>query len=681
MMKGTKKGSSGNVFIGLFCGAVAGLIQGAVEAFWILTPGRAPIVGPSDILEFLLPRAIRRVLPGPEIDSLPLVLDVYIGPDIMDRLSVLLRVLALYTFVGVLAGGGLWLIWSALRRLWLGATQQTRAWPFYVSALVCIGVVTNLLAYLSHVGILETGAFAGAVIVVSLMGNAIWLWPWLYRTLDRSIPAPAGTSTSALRRAISTVAAALLVGTVVAGSISAVMHVDKSTSAYPALLLELASGEEPPTGPNILLISIDSLRADHLSSYGYDRQTSPNIDQLAAEGILFSQAVSTTSWTLPSHASLLTGLLPEAHGVVRPRHILAEWPHTLAELLAAQGYLTAAFVSAPFLSSDFGMDQGFDLYDDESVHFSTNADSHSGATSPMIHEAVSGWLRANHEERFFLFVHYWDVHYDYDPPSPYDRLFDPDYEGDLTAQAFESNPRIRAGMPARDLQHIEALYDGEIAYTDEYIGKLLDLLDELNLADDTLVILTSDHGDEFFEHGRKGHYKNLHEESLRIPLIVRLPGRLPAGLEVDDVASLVDIAPTILDLVGVESEARPPMQGRSLLPLISGDDSAGNTHTAYASFLNRQTAVRSSHNKYIYRFHSDRGQLYDLTNDPLEQVDLIAEGDPIADPEVRSAIDRLLDWLNLQREFRRSVPAAALEATSEIDPKVLQELRSLGYID
>lgn len=668
-----------NLSVGVLCGAVAGMLQGAMEAGWTLGPAGRAIFRPQDVFELLLPRTIRKLVPGDDLDSLPFILDVFVGPDLLDRLPILLRVVALYTLVGGLVGGGLWVVWSIVKRIFPESTGELQTGPVYVSTLICLGVVSNLLAYLSRLGLLDIEPFAGVVVVLSLVANAIWIWPGIYRLTARLLSSHESASSTTGGRAFVYVTAVALIGIVVGGTVSAAVHLPGSSPSYSISEPAGQSRDAKPGGPNVVLISIDSLRADHLSSYGYPRQTSPNIDRLAAEGVLFSQAISTTSWTLPSHVSLLTGLLPEAHGVQRPRHTLPGWPVTLAELMTAEGYQTAAVVSAPFLNSSYGMDQGFAFYDDESVAFSSNADSHVGTTAPQVHEAAGEWLRASQDERFFLFVHYWDVHYDYNPPPPYDTLFDPGYDGDINANAFESNPRIHEGMPARDLAHIEALYDGEIAFTDDYIGQLLDLLEELDLTSNTLVILTADHGDEFFEHGNKGHYKNLHEEVLRIPLIMRLPGELPSGVRIDDVVSLVDIAPTILDLVGVES--RPPMQGRSLLPWLSGESSEAIPGTGYASFLERQAAVRSASEKYIYFLSTGRSQLYDLVADPQEQEDLAKQGETDSNPRARAAIAELVDWLNLQRDFRRSVPEEAAEATTITDPELLQELRSLGYID
>jgi len=365
--------------------------------------------------------------------------------------------------------------------------------------------------------------------------------------------------------------------------------------------------------PNIILISIDSLRADHLGCYGYPKPTSPNIDALANESVVFTNAISTTTWTLPAHISMLTSLYPEVHQVINDGNKLSDKavvplnpPYqrgqgvVCAEIMKEAGYLTAGFVSGPYLSSKFGYNQGFDLYDDYTINYSSNEESHRGTTSPKIHQQVTKWLEQNYSSQFFLFIHYWDVHYDYTPPPPFDTMFDPDYTGTITGKNYEGNKLINPQMPKRDLEHIIALYDGEIAFTDSYIGKLMTYLKELGIYENTMVILTSDHGDEFFEHGCKGHRNNLFDETLKVPLIIKFPPPYPGGrggkenpifaslspLEmcINQQVSIIDIVPTFLDYLGITpNPSYPPLQkggrgdleGQSLLPLVAGNIMAG----------------------------------------------------------------------------------------------------------
>ena len=337
----------------------------------------------------------------------------------------------------------------------------------------------------------------------------------------------------------------------------------------------------------MLLISIDSLRADHLGCYGYqsatapDQRTSPRIDALAAEGILFEQAVSTTSWTLPAHMAMLTGLPDELHGVRDFHHRLHPERTLLAEVFQDSGWRTAGFWSGPNLSPEFGFARGFELYEDCSgldaddpttrvVQPSGSEDeaaalalqalherSHQTTTGPLVVAAFEEWLGSlSADEPFFAFAHLWDVHYDWNPPAEYD-LFDTDYDGPVTSGEYDRLDEMLGRPPARrDLDHLRALYDGELLFTDHQVGRLLDLLEAAERLDDTLIVLTSDHGEAFYEHKRIGHKFSLHEEELRVPLLLRWPGRVPAGRRVDTLASLVDLVPTVLELSDLTLDGR-----------------------------------------------------------------------------------------------------------------------------
>jgi arylsulfatase A-like enzyme len=431
--------------------------------------------------------------------------------------------------------------------------------------------------------------------------------------------------------------------------------------------------------PNVVLISIDSLRADHLSCYGHSRPTSPRIDRLAAGGTRFGAAWSTTSWTLPAHVSMLSGRSVLGHGVIGESRIPTQVP-MLAELLGGAGYTTAAFVSAPYLSSQFGFDRGFDLYDDKSVPFTPDRESRERAqatvSAPLLHPAVERWLQTTKEhEPFFMFLHYFDVHYDYSPPPPFDTMFDPDYTGKITGRNFHADRRIRAGMPARDLEHLLALYDGEIRFTDGYVGRVLDLLAQLGHADDTIVVLTSDHGDEFFEHGDKGHHRTLYEEVLHVPLVVAWPGHLPAGRVVNEPVSIVDIVPTILDLAGLP--APPSVEGQSLVPLLEGAKPERERELVAELYvkpnLNLQVAVRRADHKLIQSLNFPHRETYDLADDPHERQ----PGTPDATTVALGA--DLARWLAgtwaahgaLQAE-RRAV---------SLDQGHIEALRALGYVE
>ncbi len=433
-----------------------------------------------------------------------------------------------------------------------------------------------------------------------------------------------------------------------------------------------AGGAPAVRRPDVVLISVDSLRADHLGAYGYGRPTSPNIDRLAAEGVLFENAYSTTTWTLPSHVSMLTGLYPEAHRVQLPRHRLGSGAPLLSELLAEAGYQTLAVVSGPFMSQEFGFDRGFEVYDDRTVSFPSLRASHRGVTAPRLHQRLLEVLDGLDGRPFFLFVHYWDVHYDYAPPPPWNDRFDPGYEGAVTADDYARSDHVHAAMPRRDLEHVLALYDGEIGFTDRYLGRLLAELERRERLRDALIVLTADHGDEFFEHGRKGHYANLYDTTLRVPLIVRLPGSRGAGRRVAAAATLVDLVPTVLEVAGLEPPAG--LQGASLLPTALDVDRRRGP--LFADLRDEIKAVVMDGWKLI-RSTSEAGaarlELYDLRRDPAETDDRSA-----AEPQRAARMGHALDgWLRLAE--RRAGGPGPEEAA--LDERLRETLEGLGYLD
>ncbi len=391
------------------------------------------------------------------------------------------------------------------------------------------------------------------------------------------------------------------------------------------------SGEEPldpGNGLNVLLISLDSTRRDLLGAYGGESPhapgvaTSPRLDALAEEGVLLEDAYATTSWTLPSHVSMLTGQPELVHTVDVDYQRFDEDRPFLPEMLQARGYRTAGFFSGPYLEPHFGFDRGYDRYEGcygdsltaaskraaqlrrvyeealedgnriavrtaESELLAAEREvedlSHRDVSTKNVTDAALAELEAAVEagKPFFLFAHYFDPHYDYLPPVPFDHMFDPAYDGEGAWDDFLGNEAIStedlASMGGRnrvisdrDLENVRALYAGELCWTDSQIGRLLDRLDELGVAERTLVVVVSDHGDEFFEHGSIGHRRTLYEEVMQVPMILRLPGALPAGKRVEGLVSVANLVPTILDVL--EITPREESISSSFLPLIRGED-------------------------------------------------------------------------------------------------------------
>lgn len=414
--------------------------------------------------------------------------------------------------------------------------------------------------------------------------------------------------------------------------------------------------------PHIVFIVVDALRPDHMSAYGYERPTTPAVQQrLANAGVRFEEATTASSWTYPSNAAMLTGRMPSRLHVDWADHsgAIADDQQMLAEFLHDAGYQTAGFVDNFYLESRFGMAQGFDHYER----------SQGNERAAALNQLAFNWLDSSWDgpdsgQPLFLFMYYYDPHTWYDPPPPYDTLYDPSYTGTLTADVYQHGQAVVAGdiVPTeRDVFHLKALYDGEITYWDYHLGRLFDRLQAEGILDDSLIVLTSDHGQMFGEHGKWVHRNSLYEEVLRVPLLLRFPGVLPAGEVITTPVVTADLTPTILELVGLP--VPPSLDGRSLVPLMLGQttmpgrviyaemegeprpDSPG--HWIAPPYDLRSAKVDGW--KYIHEVNHDPGDvLYDLAPESVyEKIDLIAE-----QPGVAGALRQsVFDFFRLPTEF------------------------------
>jgi choline-sulfatase len=409
---------------------------------------------------------------------------------------------------------------------------------------------------------------------------------------------------------------------------------------------------------NLLFVLIDTLRADRLSAYGYERETSPNIDKLAATGVLFAENLSQSSWTKCSMASLWTGTYPARTGVTRAPQSISENARMPAEILKDAGFRTYAIWRNGWIRPAFGFSQGFEVYHSPrataipaTVRRERPTASIVGTDQDTIHSAIE-FLRTQGNERWFLYLHLMDVHqYVYDEDSA---LFGTTYSD---------------------------IYDNSIRWTDRVLGSLIDELDARGLREKTLIVLAGDHGEAFGEHGREGHARDVYGEVTTTPLIMSFPFRLEPGVVVESASENVDLWPTLLDLLGLSSldDADGRSRRPELLAAVRGEPAPANESPRFAhldqswgrSKQDPRPMVSVSEGSYrLFRKEGeDSPELFDRSTDPYEQVDLAEER-----PEVLERMTKLAE------DYLAGVPADWADgADVEIDPKELEQLRALGY--
>lgn len=419
----------------------------------------------------------------------------------------------------------------------------------------------------------------------------------------------------------------------------------------------------PAPAERVVLISIDTLRADHLGAYGYARPTSPNLDAFAAGGVIFTDVTSPSPWTLPAHASLFTGLYPGRHGLASSNAKLPGSVTPLAQHLAARGFQTAAVVNSNYLSPVFGLERGFQRF----RHVQESVGQREPARE--ITEQAIAWAEEMRGKRAFLFVHYYDVHSDYRSLPEYERMFVGSYTGSVngsTAQLLDARRRgIR--FDEADVRHLVDLYDAGIRQMDDELARLL-----AAIGDDgrTLVIVTSDHGEEFLEHGGVLHGRTQYQELVRVPLILRGTG-IPVGARVERTVSLVDVMPTILAAVGEPVPAG--LDGSDLAPSWRGKGAELDARylSCEADHNNAEPDVMRAVRHRGHTLHVDRLSgnvtLFELGSDPHEQKDVASNHGTIA-AELREQLERY-----------RSARVEAGGAVT-LTPEQEERLRSLGYV-
>jgi len=353
--------------------------------------------------------------------------------------------------------------------------------------------------------------------------------------------------------------------------------------------------------------------------------------------------------------------------------------------LQQDGYSTAAFCSSPYLNPAFGFDRGFDIYHNTDLDKANFKDTvfledrdqwqevHEEVTSPRIEKLAVDWLDKHKDDSFFLFLHMWDPHFDFIPPPPYDTRFDPDYKGNVNSLHFMFNKDINPGMNPRDLEHIIALYVGEIAFTDYHLGRVFERMRELDIFDKTLIIITGDHGEEFFEHGNKGHRITLYDESVKIPLIVILPGMDLKGMKIAAQAGIIDIAATILDYLGLPVNL--PMHGRSLLPLLKGEE-VEERNPLLLELEDKLRALRTNQYKLLFNVDHRQTVILDLDKDPKETHRDVITSLPEWSEVNREFYTRLEADRILEEKYRKGETGHAVHLSEE----QIERLKALGYI-
>lgn len=423
---------------------------------------------------------------------------------------------------------------------------------------------------------------------------------------------------------------------------------------------------------NVVLISMDTVRADHLGVYGHERATSPNVDRFAQRAAVFENAISQSAWTLPAHGSMMTGLYPGRLGVSHypAKRGIPKVP-MLAEQFRRAGYATGAFTGGGFVAAHFGFSRGFDVYSSDGRRFEHNMDS------------ALAWLQQNRKRRFFLFLHGYDAH------RPYFSRTDDKAAVGLTGKRNSERRgfcvKANRTKPA-DLDVVLQYYDASIRHGDREVGRFLNALEALKLSERTVVLITSDHGEEFFEHGNCDHVRFLYREVVNVPLILRVPGHASEGKRIGDVVpASISVARTLLELVGIDASDFP---GASLLPLLRGEaspfDSVYSETDSIPGALGSRGATiarTTARHKLISYLDEKKDEGYDVVTDVGEQQ-ILPEGDPVYEQrsELNAWKESVVPIAPPRKSERKEQPAGE-QAAEELPSEIQKQLESLGYLE
>jgi len=662
---------------------VTASILGGVEAIWVLT--KTVSISAVESLSVLALAAIAYAVP-----ALPLCL-VWVAT----RRGLGQFGARLPQIPGTMIAAWLWLVVFVAFSL-----EGSRLLRIFTVALLGIGLAALFLLLGNRISLKTRPAVVWALLLEGfwiVSGFCVVVWhtsgarkPTLLAVLMLAAFCCLWGFARPLGRRWAAMASGVLVISAISGTVSWPFHGDR----YQRL-----AGSRP----NVILVTIDALRADHLGAYGYAGGETANLDKIAQEGAVFSEAFSSAVITCPSHISILTGLDPLQHGVTtnQPTPIRGEIP-TVADTLRRDGYETAAFVSGWTLkrvACDIG--GRFDTYSDDfspvtwmpevstrirMLEAFAQALGHFGFRFGRLErqarettDAVIQWLKRRHERPFLLWIHYFDTHIPYAAPPPYETKLDPSYKGivDGTWYDLSYEEKERIATHPRDVRHMIARYDGEIAYVDSQVGRLYAALEALDLLEKTLIVVTADHGESQGEHNNY-FGRDLYRPSLHVPLLIRFPDNSFSGSRVTRQVRLIDVAPTICAYTGIQASSR--FTGRSLLPLLQGRDTAEPRPLFAVADSNDSNhgdtfAIQSGGNKLIWKaaWWSNEGEriapaeeFYDLRSDPLETTDL-------TDSQSPSRAKLREQWTRWRQRLQAKPPI-------ELDKRHLRNLRTLGYI-
>jgi arylsulfatase A-like enzyme len=450
---------------------------------------------------------------------------------------------------------------------------------------------------------------------------------------------------------------------------------------------------------NFVLITLDTTRADHLGCYGYSKDTTPFLDSLAQNGLLFENAYANATWTLPSHASLFTGMMPSVHGVGYSNFFVSPSVKTIAESLQQKGYTSAAFIGGPFLVSAFNINQGFDFYDE---HLDPHSElkrltlfhllskltgkqlwhTDGQRRGAEINQEVSSYLKwAVNKQPFFLFINYFDAHEPYDPPQDIRNAMQirTTMKGNIRLYPLNKRNGIachadKTPLSENEFQQLRDLYDGELRYQDQQLQALWKMLEEAGVANKTILIIASDHGETIGEHQFLDHGHNLYQEQVHVPLLFYNSGLFSGGRRITDKVQLIDVYPTLMEFLGLKADSG--IQGHSLLaglksnqfserPVLSEIDI--DSHPRFAAFKRSQRMILEDSLKYIDS-SNNQNHLFDLQIDPAEIVD---QQNPQKTEELQKKLNELFRALEILKH----------KGSGELDDETREKLKALGYIE